>query len=80
MFNYNGILFNLVTPFEVADTFPTRNVYMYRFGAPANFSRVRDKVLTVEVDRVVNVQVWARTFNVLVVQNGMGGLLFNSYT
>lgn len=80
MFNYNGIMFNLVTPFEVADTFPTRNVFMYRFGAPANFSRIRDKVLTVEVDRVVNVQVWAKTFNVLVVQNGMGGLLFNSYT
>jgi hypothetical protein len=80
MFNYNGVLFNLVTPFEVADNFPSRNVFMYRFGAPANFSRVRDKVLTVEVAQAVNVQVWARTFNVLVVQNGMGGLLFNSYT
>ena len=80
MFNYNGIMFNLVTPYEVADTFPTRNIHMYRFGAPANFSRIRDKVLTVEMNQAVNIQVWARTFNVLVVQNGMGGLLFNSYT
>jgi hypothetical protein len=55
---------------------------MYRFGAPANFSRIRDKTLTVEVPTstgACNVQVWAKTFNVLVVQNGMGGLLFNSY-
>jgi hypothetical protein len=80
MFNYNGVMFNLLAPFEVADTFPTRNVFMYRFGTPANFSRIRDKVLTVELSQAVNLQVWARTFNVLVVQNGMGGLLFNSYT
>jgi hypothetical protein len=80
MFNYNGVMFNLLAPFEVADNFPTRNVFMYRFGAPTNFSRIRDKVLTVEMSQPVNIQVWARTFNVLVVQNGMGGLLFNSYT
>lgn len=82
MFNYNGVLFNLVSPFETAEAFPTRNVYTYRFGTPVNFSRIRDKTLTVEVPTstgTCNVQVWARTFNVLVVQNGMGGLLFNSY-
>jgi hypothetical protein len=73
-------MFNLLAPFEVAENFPTRNVFMYRFGAPTNFSRIRDKVLTVEMSQAVNLQVWAKTFNVLVVQNGMGGLLFNSYT
>jgi hypothetical protein len=83
LFNYDSVLFGLVEPFEVADTFPTRNMYIYHFSAPANFSRIREKLLTVEIPSTtgtVNVQVWAKTFNVLVVQNGLGGLMFNSYT
>ena len=83
LFNYDSMLFGLVEPFEVADSFPTRNMYIYHFSAPANFSRIREKLLTVEIPSTtgtVNVQVWAKTFNVLVVQNGLGGLMFNSYT
>lgn len=82
LFNYDSVLFGLVEPFEVADNFPTRNMYIHHFSAPANFSRIRDKLLTVEIPAAtgtVNVQVWAKTFNVLVVQNGLGGLMFNSY-
>jgi hypothetical protein len=82
LFNYDSVLFGLVEPFEVADSFPTRNMYIYHFSAPANFSRIREKLLTVEIPSTtgtVNVQVWAKTFNVLVVQNGLGGLMFNSY-
>ena len=71
---------NCFDPFFYSYTF-AENSYDDNPGGQINFSRIREKVLTLHLvpatsDRVL--QVYARSNNVLKIKDGMGGLMFTS--
>ena len=76
------IFYNTVQPFENHTTMPTRNFSMYSFemnpesqipNGTVNFSRISEQIFS-----NASATVWARSYNILKVQGGVGGLLFNS--
>jgi hypothetical protein len=76
------IFYNTVQPFENHTTIPTRNFSMYSFemnpesttpNGTINFSRISEQIFS-----NASATVWARSYNILKVQGGVGGLLFNS--
>jgi len=73
---------NTIEPFETHTSMPLRNVSVIPFefdpeseipNGTVNFSRIRDQVLSANAETV-----WARTYNLLAIQGGIGGLIFNS--
>ena len=73
---------NIIEPFETHTSMPIRNVSVVSFefdpeseipNGTINFSRIRDQVLSANAQTV-----WARTYNLLTIQDGIGGLIFNS--
>jgi hypothetical protein len=73
---------NIVEPFETHTSMPIRNVSVIPFefdpesdipNGTINFSRIRDQVLSANAATV-----WARNYNLLKIQGGIGGLIFNS--
>jgi hypothetical protein len=73
---------NTIQAFETHTTMPIRNVSVVPFefdpeseipNGTVNFSRIRDQVLSANAAAV-----WARTYNILAIQGGIGGLIFNS--
>jgi hypothetical protein len=71
---------NSFDPFFYSYTF-AENSYDDNPGGQINFSRIREKLLTINLvpatsDRVLNV--YARSNNVLKIKDGMGGLMFTS--
>lgn len=77
LINYSSSFFKLIEPFETKNTMPTRVVYMYAFNGPVNFSRMSDikLKLTTTADSLVG-DIYAKTLNVLVIENGLGNLAF----
>jgi len=76
------IFYNTVQPFENHTTMPTRNFSMYSFemdpenlipNGTVNFSRISEQIFS-----NASATVWARSYNILKIQGGVGGLLFNS--
>ena len=76
------IFYNTVQPFENHTTMPTRNFSMYSFemnpesqtpNGTVNFSRIDEQIFS-----NASATVWARSYNILKIQGGVGGLLFNS--
>jgi hypothetical protein len=74
--------YNTVQPFENHTTMPTRNFSMYSFemnpesttpNGTVNFSRISEQIFS-----NASATVWARSYNILKIQGGVGGLLFNS--
>ena len=74
--------YNTVQPFENHTTMPTRNFSMYSFemdpenpipNGTVNFSRINEQIFS-----NASATVWARSYNILKIQGGVGGLLFNS--
>jgi len=71
----------IVTPYETHSTMPQRNFYQLPFeyfpekhkpNGTINFSRIGYQVMS-------NVtSVWARSYNVLTIKDGVAGLMFNS--
>ena len=73
---------NTIEPFETHTSMPLRNVSVIPFeldpeselpNGTVNFSRIRDQVFNGGAETV-----WARTYNLLAIQGGIGGLIFNS--
>jgi len=73
---------NIIEPFETHTSMPLRNVSVISFeldpeseipNGTVNFSRIRDQVFNGGAETV-----WARTYNLLAIQGGIGGLIFNS--
>jgi hypothetical protein len=73
---------NTIEPFETHTSMPIRNVSVIPFefdpesdipNGTVNFSRIRDQVFNGGAETV-----WARTYNLLAIQGGIGGLIFNS--
>ena len=76
------IFYNTVQPFNNHTTMPTRNFSMYSFemdpenpipNGTVNFSRINEQIFS-----NASATVWARSYNILKIQGGVGGLLFNS--
>ena len=74
--------YNTVQPFENHTVMPTRNFSMYSFemnpesktpNGTVNFSRISEQIFS-----NASATVWARSYNILKIQGGVGGLLFNS--
>ena len=72
---------NIIEPFETHTSMPIRNVSVVSFefdpesaipNGTVNFSRIRDQVFDGNAETV-----WARTYNILAIQGGTGGLMFN---
>jgi len=73
---------NIIEPFETHTMMPLRNVSVVSFeynpeseipNGTINFSRIRDQVFDGNAQTV-----WARNYNLLAIQGGIGGLIFNS--
>ena len=73
---------NIIEPFETHTSMPIRNVSVVAFefdpesavpNGTINFSRIRDQVFDGNAETV-----WARNYNLLAIQGGTGGLIFNS--
>jgi hypothetical protein len=73
---------NTIEPFETHTSMPIRNVSVIPFeldpesdipNGTVNFSRIRDQVFNGGAETI-----WARTYNLLAIQGGIGGLIFNS--
>ena len=73
---------NIIEPFETHTAMPLRNVSVVAFeldpeseipNGTINFSRIRDQVFEGGAQTV-----WARNYNLLAIQGGIGGLIFNS--
>jgi hypothetical protein len=73
---------NTIEPFETHTSMPIRNVSVIPFefdpeseipNGTINFSRIRDQVLSANAATV-----WAHNYNLLAIQGGIGGLIFNS--
>ena len=76
------IFYNTVQPFNNHTVMPTRNFSMYSFemnpesttpNGTINFSRISEQIFS-----NASATVWARSYNILKIQGGVGGLLFNS--
>jgi hypothetical protein len=74
--------FNIIEPFETHTSMPIRNVSVVSFefdpereipNGTVNFSRIRDQIFEGDAETV-----WARTYNLLAIQGGIGGLIFDS--
>jgi hypothetical protein len=72
LFNLNSTYFQTIVPYEYSQCIGYNNSYMYKFLAPVNFSRIKDKFLT------SGITTYAQSYNVLCINNGLIGLLFNS--
>ena len=73
---------NTIEPFETHTSMPIRNFSVIPFefdpeseipNGTINFSRIRDQILSANAATV-----WARNYNLLAIQGGIGGLIFNS--
>jgi hypothetical protein len=73
---------NIIEPFELHTSMPIRNVSVVAFelepeseipNGTINFSRIRDQVFEGGAKTI-----WARNYNLLAIQGGIGGLIFNS--
>jgi len=73
---------NVIEPFETHTSMPIRNVSVISFefdpeseipNGTVNFSRIRDQIFKGDAQTV-----WARNYNLLTIQGGIGGLIFDS--
>jgi len=68
----------IVEPLETSPAFPFYNTYLYKFKTPINMSRIKETLLTINQTQTITLIVYARTLNVLVIRDGLAGVLFNS--
>ena len=73
---------NVIEPYETHTSMPIRNISVISFefdpeseipNGTVNFSRIRDQIFKGGAQTV-----WARNYNLLAIQGGIGGLIFNS--
>jgi hypothetical protein len=74
-------MLSVIQPFEMHTSMPIRNVSTFSFemnpesstpNGTVNFSRIYEQALTANAATV-----WARNYNILAIQGGIGGLMFN---
>ena len=74
-------MLSVIQPFEMHTSMPIRNISTFSFemdpesstpNGTVNFSRIYEQALTANAATV-----WARNYNILAIQGGIGGLMFN---
>jgi hypothetical protein len=78
LFNLDNTYLRSIEPIEFSAVTPFYNTYMYDFIFPVNMSRIGTKTLTVNQGATTTIIVHAKTLNVLVIKDGLAGVLFNS--
>jgi len=78
LFNLDSAYLRSIEPIEFNTVAPFYNTYMYDFVFPVNMSRIATKSLTVSQGANTTIIVQAKTLNVLVIKDGLAGVLFNS--
>ena len=77
LITYDSAYWSLIQPFETKIITPTRNLYMYSFKGPVNFSRIADVQLRLTSSSgPLNLVVYAKTLNVFAAENGLGSFVF----
>jgi hypothetical protein len=77
LINYPSTFFQTIVPFETKKVMPTRNMYMYKFNGPVNFSRISDIKLKVSTSAgPYTCNIYAKTLNVFVSENDISGFIF----
>ena len=86
----DAIYLGSIEPFNHYPNFPTRKFYTYSFTTVAdspkpfghiNFSRIKQVLLTLNTDPYYSAKqfrLFAKSFNILRIADGMGGLVFNT--
>lgn len=75
LFNLGKTYFQFIVPYDYSACIGYNNSYIYKFPSPVNFSRIKDKFLTVDAGQPT---IYAQSLNVVCINNGLSGLLFNS--
>jgi hypothetical protein len=78
LFTLDNTYLRSVEPIELSKVTPVYNTYLYDFEFPVNMSRIGTKSLTIDQGTTATIFVHAKTLNVLVIKDGLTGLLFNS--
>ena len=77
LINYPSTYFQTMTPFLTKPVMPTRNMYMYSFNGPVNFSRISDIKLRLSLSSgPYTCIIYAKTLNVFVSESDIGGFIF----
>lgn len=74
----DSTLLRSIEPMELSLVTPTYNTYMYDFVYPVNMSRIGTKTIVINQETNTTITVYAKTINVLVIKDGLAGVLFNS--
>ena len=74
----DSTLLRSIEPMELSLVTPTYNTYMYDFVYPANMSRIGTKTILINQGSSATIVVFAKTLNVLVIKDGLAGVVFNS--
>jgi hypothetical protein len=77
LFTLNNTYLRSIEPIETSAVTPFYNTYMYNFLFPVNMSRVGTKSLTISQGATTTIIVHAKTLNILVIKDGLAGVLFN---
>jgi hypothetical protein len=78
LFTLDNTYLRSIEPIELSAVTPVYNTYMYDFEFPVNMSRIGTKSLTIDQATTATIIVHAKTLNVLMIKDGLTGLLFNS--
>ena len=78
LFTLSSTYLQVIEPLESSPALPFYNTYLYKFRTPVNMSRLRYILLTINQTQNITLLVYARTLNVLVIRDGLAGVLFNS--
>lgn len=79
LINYSSDYWYLIEPFENKIVTPNRNVGLYVFKEPVNFSRIGEVVMTLTTPAgtgALNVVLYFVTKNIFIAENGLGTFLF----
>lgn len=74
----DSTLLRSIEPIELSPVTPTYNTYLYDFVFPVNMSRIGTKNIIINQGANTTIVVFAKTLNVLVIKDGLAGVLFNS--
>ena len=78
LFTLDNTYLRSIEPIESSAVTPFYNTYMYDFVFPVNMSRIGSKTLVINQGATTTIIVHSKALNVLVIKDGLTGVLFNS--
>jgi hypothetical protein len=77
--NLKNNFFKTIQPYEYAVTMPyDATSSMYKFSPSVNFSRISYKVLALTVEQSSNINLYAHSFNIFHVKDGVSSVVFDT--